>query len=289
VDGLRILLVEDNALNQQLALELIGRRGGVVTAVDNGKKAVDLLQQSEDDAFDLVLMDLHMPVMDGYEATRLIRADARRRHLPIVAMTAHALSEERDRCLALGMQDHVSKPLDPKKLYALLQRFHDPARHPAHPPAASAPGTQKPRTESAAAAAREAGAQAPRSAPSRSGLPQVAGLDVDAGLLMVEGDRDLYLRLLSGFVDHLGVAHEEIAQAVAAGDWQTLERETHTLKGLCGTVGAGDMQRLTAELEAAVRRRDESAVREGALALRAVGAPLLAALRDQLAVLREIH
>ncbi|MES1162123.1 MAG: Hpt domain-containing protein, partial [Rhizobacter sp.] len=117
----------------------------------------------------------------------------------------------------------------------------------------------------------------------------VAGLDVDAGLRMVEGDRELYLRLLSGFVDHLGVAHEEIAQAMAAGDWQTLERETHTLKGLCGTVGARDMQRLTAELEAAVRRHDESAVREGALALRAAGAPLMASLRDQLAVLREIR
>ena len=281
VDGLRILLVEDNALNQQLALELIGRRGGVITAVDNGKKAVDLLQQSEHDAFDLVLMDLHMPVMDGYEATRLIRADARWRHLPIVAMTAHALSEERDRCLALGMQDHVSKPLDPKKLYALLKRFHDPARGPASPLAA--------RTSAATTyAAPPAGAPVLRQTLSKRGLPQVAGLDVDAGLLMVEGDRDLYLRLLSGFVDHLGVAHEEIALAMTSGDWQTLERETHTLKGLCGTVGAADMQRLTAELEAAVRRRDESAVREGGLALRAAGAPLLAALRDQLAVLREI-
>jgi two-component system sensor histidine kinase/response regulator len=188
------------------------------------------------------------------------------------------------------MQDHISKPLDPKKLYALLKRFHDPARDPASVAApVAAPAGQPSRAPHASAPASAAGAPNRPWAPSPGGLPQVAGLDVDAGLLMVEGDRELYLRLLSGFVDHLGVAQEEIGQAMAVGDWQTLERETHTLKGLCGTVGAGGMQRLTAELEAAVRRRDASAVRERALALRAAGTPLAASLRDQLAVLREIR
>ncbi len=123
LDGLKVLLVEDNALNQQIARELLQRRGALVTVVHHGLQAVQTLQEAGPEAFHVVLMDLQMPVMDGHEATATIRQDARFDALPIVAMTAHVMPEERDRCLAEGMADHIGKPLDPARLGAVLARY----------------------------------------------------------------------------------------------------------------------------------------------------------------------
>ena len=122
--GLRVLLVEDNEMNQQVAKELLESAGAVVTVAGHGGIAVKLLREGPSpSAFDIVLMDLQMPEMDGYEATRLLRADPRFHELPILAMTAHALVEERERCLAAGMNDHVTKPIDPDALFAALTRW----------------------------------------------------------------------------------------------------------------------------------------------------------------------
>ena len=125
--GVRVLLVEDNDMNQQVATELLESAGAVVTVADHGGIAVKLLQEGpQPPPFDIVLMDLQMPEMDGLTATRLLRADPRFNDLPIVAMTAHALVEERERCLQAGMNDHVTKPIDPDALFAALARWTKP-------------------------------------------------------------------------------------------------------------------------------------------------------------------
>ena len=130
--GMRVLLVEDNLINQQLATELLASRGAEVSLANHGEEALNILAAHPAGHFDLVLMDLQMPVMDGYEATRRLRADPRLFRQPVVAMTAHAMTEERERCLALGMNEHLSKPIDPEKLFATVARFR---------PAGSATGT----------------------------------------------------------------------------------------------------------------------------------------------------
>ena len=125
---MRILLVEDNDMNQQVATELLESAGAVVTIANHGGEAVKILQRgpAKPLEFDVVLMDLQMPEMDGYTATRLLRADPRFKDLPIIAMTAHALVEERQRCLDAGMNDHVTKPIDPDALFAALKRWTKP-------------------------------------------------------------------------------------------------------------------------------------------------------------------
>ena len=123
--GARILLVEDNDINQQIAVELLEGVGAHMTVANNGREAVERLQR-ELAAYDLVLMDLQMPVMGGYEATVKIRSDARFAKLPIIAMTAHATIEEKQKCLDAGMNDHISKPIDPGALFETVGRFYKP-------------------------------------------------------------------------------------------------------------------------------------------------------------------
>ncbi|WP_157268924.1 response regulator [Azohydromonas aeria] len=132
--GLRALLVEDHPVNRELAVELLRRAGASTELATNGREAIDALERHGAQAFDVVLMDLQMPVMDGYAATRAIRERAEWRELPIVAMTAHALVEERERCLSLGMRGHITKPLDPRALARELAAYV-PAPRPARPAA----------------------------------------------------------------------------------------------------------------------------------------------------------
>ncbi len=258
LDGLRVFLVEDNALNQQLAIELLSRRGAIVKAVDNGCEAVEHLRMSGPTAYDVVLMDLHMPVMDGHEATRQIRADARFRSLPILAMTAHALDEERDHCLAIGMQDHISKPLEPKKLYATLARYH---------PLNKITSTRSEILRASASAGQ---------------VPQAPGLDSHQALARLDGDLDLYVRVLSGFADHLKACTPGLTTAAEAQDWPSLERDAHTLRGLCATVGANDMARLCAELERSLKLQNADRTQALVAALTQSAGDLLTLLLPQL-------
>jgi CheY-like chemotaxis protein len=125
--GARILLAEDNEINQQIATELLEGSGAKVKVANNGREAVEILSAGpQPPPFDIVLMDLQMPEMDGYQATARIRADSRLAMLPIVAMTAHATLEERQRCLDAGMNDHVGKPIDPDNLFETVGRFYKP-------------------------------------------------------------------------------------------------------------------------------------------------------------------
>ncbi|MES2088356.1 MAG: response regulator, partial [Pseudomonadota bacterium] len=235
LDGLRVLLAEDNSLNQQLATELLSRRGALVDVVNNGCEALERLRATGASGYDVVLMDLHMPVMDGYEATRQIRNDPSLCEVPVLAMTAHALQEERDRCLASGMQGHISKPLDPQKLYASLAAYC-PAVTDVIPRAAM---------------------------PTGEGLvshplvvPKAAGLNTEQALARLSGDADLYARTLQGFMQHVDGIMVPLQRAIEASDCTTLDREAHTLRGLLATVGANDLAQLAGCLESAAKARD---------------------------------
>ena len=141
--GARILLTEDNEINQQIAVELLEGAGAKVNVANNGREAVETLSNGpQPPPFDVVLMDLQMPEMDGYQATAKIRSDARFSTLPIIAMTAHATMEERQRCLAAGMNDHVSKPIDPAFLFETLGRYYKPAENAAGPAIAESKQTE---------------------------------------------------------------------------------------------------------------------------------------------------
>ncbi|RZI85521.1 MAG: hybrid sensor histidine kinase/response regulator [Rubrivivax sp.] len=233
LDGLRVLLAEDNALNQQLAIELLSRRGAMVKLVNNGCEAVEHLRMSGPGAYDVVLMDLQMPIMDGYEATLQIRADERFASLPILAMTAHALAEERERCLAIGMQDHISKPLEPHKLYTALKRYHVQAGIEPLNADASLP---TPRHDHGSTS---------------NALPRINGLDTRVALSHVDGSEELCLRVLNGFADHLAQVRTALPRLLQAEDWAALSREGHTLRGLSATVGAQALEALAAALEQA--------------------------------------
>ncbi len=234
--GVRILLAEDNEINQQIAVELLEGVGASVDVANNGREAVDkLLATGSETRYDVLLTDLQMPVMDGYQTTAMVRADARFAKLPIIAMTAHATVEERQRCLDAGMNDHVGKPIDPEALFATVARYCQPAPVPA------------------------AVAASPAEANVADDLPAIAGLDAADGLRRVAGNRKLYLKLLRQFAEQQADAPAQIAAQFTAGDFATAERTAHTVKGIAGNLAAGGVQAAAGELEKAIRAGNEPA------------------------------
>ena len=243
--GIRILLVEDNEMNQQVATELLQSAGAIVTVANNGAEAVNILTKgTQPPPFDVVLMDLQMPEMDGITATKLLRSDSRLKQLPIIAMTAHALVEERQRCLEAGLNDHVSKPIDPDALFSTLVKWAAPK-----PKSASHRVAESPSQIVSAPAGSE------------SSLPEIAGVNVTDGLKRVAGNRNLYLRLLSQFISQQGGAATEITAALDAGDRKSAERIAHTVKGVAGNLGISDVQFAAQKLEKAIRQNDDSVAR----------------------------
>ncbi|HXJ79892.1 MAG TPA: response regulator [Candidatus Methylomirabilis sp.] len=270
--GARILLAEDNDINQQIAVELLEGAGASVQVARNGREAVRILSEGPDPPrIDVVLMDLQMPEMDGYRATAELRAERRFGSLPIVAMTAHATLEERQRCLAAGMNAHIAKPIDPAVLFETLGRFYQPT----------------PEREVSQAGPADAPPQdaAPPRPPTRTstdddgGLPSVEGLDTADGLRRVVGNRGLYVKLLRQFVEQQGETPEDVARALRAGDHALAERLAHTLKGVAGNLGAGRVQSAAAALEQAIGGRGDAGAVE---ALRQRVAGELHALLDRL-------
>ena len=235
--GVRVLLTEDNEINQQIAIELLEGAGAHVTLANNGREAVDLLDANPT-GFDVVFMDLQMPVMDGHQAVAIIRDDARFATLPIIAMTAHASNAERDRCLAEGMNDHVSKPISPVILFSTLEKYYAPAR---------AAAVRAARGDVAAPAAEVTAAPVVADT-----LPRIAGLAVDEGLARVAGNTKLYLKLLRQFVAQEADAGARIRACLISGDRGTAERLAHTVKGVAGSLGAGAVQAAGGVLEKAI-------------------------------------
>jgi signal transduction histidine kinase/CheY-like chemotaxis protein/HAMP domain-containing protein len=271
--GAGILLVEDNEINQQIAVELLEGAGATVTIAANGREAVDMLSAStKRPPFDVVLMDLQMPEMDGFQATAKLRSDPRFATLPIIAMTAHATLEERQRCLAAGMNEHVAKPIDPGSLFGTVKRFLTP--RPGTPPAAAAAATP---SKSPAAPPRTGDAGAP------DGVPTIAGLDTQDGLARVGGNHTLYVKLLRRFVEQQGPIVSQITGSLAAGDVELAGRLAHTAKGVAGSIGARQVQAAAGEVEKLIRdRAPDAQVNPAAQRLSAVLDPLVTALRAAL-------
>ena len=257
--GARALVVEDNPLNQEVATEFLRTLGLEVDLVGDGASALHQVQRQ---AYDIVLMDMQMPVMDGLSATREIRKLPGQQALPIVAMTANAMATDRKRCLEAGMNDHIAKPIDPEQLLAKLRRWIMPAPRPA---AATEPGP------AVAASAPAAGADAT----CWQALAQVDGLDCQLGLRQAAGRESLYLGLLDRFVTGQADAPEQLAQAIARADWEQAERAAHTLKGVAAQIGAQALSEAAQQLELALRERRPATALEP---LRAAAARQLQAL-----------
>ncbi len=234
--GLRVMLVEDNPINQQLAVELMQEQGAQVDVAGNGQEGVDHINRHEPGYYNVVLMDLQMPVMDGYEATRLLRRDARHVNLPIIAMTAHAMADERQRCMVLGMNGHISKPIDPEVLYATLAGFLTVSAN-------ERPG---PVTAANLRIATDA-------SDGLTELPQIIGLDLAAGLRHTNGNKRLYARLLAGFARDSGGFADKLQKVLQSGHFDEALRQTHTLKGLAATLGAYEVRSLATALESSIR------------------------------------
>ncbi|MDB5966039.1 MAG: histidine kinase, partial [Polaromonas sp.] len=209
--GARILLAEDNDINQQIACELLRDAGFEVEVADNGKFALEMLQHRP---YDLVLMDMQMPVMDGLEATAAIRRIPALAGLPIVAMTANAMAEDRRSCMDAGMNDFLSKPVNPKDLWAMLLKWLPQPAAPRAPQAPAAPEVAVPQP------APQAGGQLPEG---------IAGLDVRDGLGRMMGKRPLYLTMLRRYVAGQKDCVRAIRAALEAGDTATAQRVAHTL------------------------------------------------------------
>jgi two-component system sensor histidine kinase/response regulator len=266
--NLSILLVEDNEVNQQIAAEMMQQAGIEVDVAENGRIALHMLAAADPEHYGMVFMDVQMPEMDGLEATRRIRADGRFGALPVVAMTAHAMLEERDRCFAAGMNDHLAKPVNPSVLYRAIARWC--------PQYVLAP------EESEIAAITDNAADAADAG--EAGLA-IAGLDVRDGLQRTLGNRAFYLQMLERFRDGQRDAAANIRRALGS-ERAVAERFAHTLKGVAGLVGARGIQELSGRLEQAIRAgADEAGLRAmldeldaGMAALHeAIGAALTAA------------
>jgi CheY-like chemotaxis protein len=225
--GVRLLLVEDNPINREVALDLLRDAGLEVDVAENGAEAVERVRRAR---YDLVLMDVQMPVLDGLGAARAIRALPDYRATPILAMTANAFEEGRRRCLDAGMDDHIGKPVDPERLYGALLNWL-PAR-PAKLPAAV-------QAESP-----------PPSAAWPGWLDTIPGLEPAQGLKCLNGKLDSYLRLLRRFVDVHGGDAVILRRQLSADDCNGARRLAHTLKGVAGSLGAVRVQSLATELDA---------------------------------------
>jgi len=244
IKGARVLLAEDNIINQILAKELLTRAGLQVTIADNGKQAVELVEKM---TFDVILMDLQMPEMDGFEATGIIRGNISEHQLPIIAMTANAMAGDRDRCLAAGMNDHVPKPIEPKILFESLVKWI-PACEKELPLS-----LQRPLEGSLADSLADKVAISPdisshehhhgdrMEEPLESKVvlpPQLEGIDIKTGLNRTGGNEELYIKLLTHFVNDHGNDTQLIEDAVSRNDITLAHRIAHTLKGVAGGLGA---------------------------------------------------
>jgi two-component system sensor histidine kinase/response regulator len=221
--GANILLVEDNDVNQEVASEILKNAGCAVRIATDGEAAIRAVQEA---AYDLVLMDVQMPVMDGLAATREIRNLPRFAALPIIAMTANAMKEDRQKCLEAGMNDYIAKPIDPDAMFSTLRRYYFNSDDQAAPRDVESSG---------------AGA-----------LPPIPGIDTVSGLRRVVGNRDLYFDLLRRYSEGQRDAATRIKEALDGGDRSLAERLAHTLKGVSGNIGASEAQTVAATLEAAI-------------------------------------
>lgn len=257
LQGLRVLLVEDNEINREIATELLTDAGLLVDIAENGQEACDQVARVGD-GYAAVLMDVQMPVMDGIEATKRIRQRWSPDRLPVIAMTAHAYAEERQKCLDAGMDDHIAKPVDPAVLVQVLNhRLRPPVQEAILPPVAGS-------------AAPKAGALP----------PQLPPFDLERALKRVNGKAALLRRLIVSFGETQANAGPDLRRLLAEGRQEEARRLSHTLKGLAGSLELPQVQSVAADLERALMAGDLSNPDLRIAELERALAPAIAAARS---------
>jgi len=266
--GARVLLVEDNEINQQVASEILKGAGLEVTLANNGQEAVHAVKQGK---FHAVLMDIQMPVMDGYEATMRIRKwevglrnkigintdqkseirdpKSQIQEIPIIAMTAHAMTGDREKSLQAGMVDHVAKPIDPDQLFTTLQKWILPLSNQDPIPSAA--------IESAGSGKGTVSKDALSAEPVKTDddLPEtLQGFDIEQGLKRMQGNRKLYRKLLLDFASDYDNAADDIHRALTAGDINQVHSLVHNIKGLAGNLSATGLQNAATAMDNAVKK-----------------------------------
>ncbi len=234
--GARVLLVEDNQINQQVAMEILQGVGLDVTIANNGQEGVDAAKKNP---YDVVLMDIQMPVMDGLTATREIRKEQKFIDLPIIAMTAHAMAGDENKSLEAGMNGHVTKPIDPEQLFSTLQKWIKPCEKRTQVEASEAPVKQ---------------AESGKAALAEDELPEfLSGFDLADGLKRLQGNKKLYRKLLLSFATDYNEVANKIRRALDAEDFDQAHSLVHNLKGLAGNLAATELQASAVNLEKLVK------------------------------------
>ncbi|RJF96220.1 7TM diverse intracellular signaling domain-containing protein [Noviherbaspirillum saxi] len=245
-DGSRVLLVEDNEVNQQIAREMLAATGLQVDVANNGRIALEKLFAGGPHAYDLVLMDIQMPEIGGHAATRRIRMDPRYAGLPVLAMTAHATAEERAECVRSGMQDHITKPINPDHFYQTLMHWLTPPDV-----LASDSSSVATAIEPLDATVRSAAAGLDPDIP-----VDIPGFDTVDTLHRLSNDVDLYHRVLEMLIPSLSASLGQFSSAAAAGDHAAARSVVHTVHGMAANVGAIELAEYASELEEILARRE---------------------------------
>ena len=283
IAGSHILLVEDNEINQLVATELLAEGNVKVEVANNGKEALDMIL-ARPTHWDVVLMDMQMPVMDGVTATIEVRKTISAEQLPIVAMTANAMEQDKEKCMTAGMQDFVTKPIDPDVLWETLLRVIRPKTTSLEPAALTTISPVVSDVKAAAVSVASAGlTQSSASAPivvERFVLPTgIQGLDSELGLRRVSGKIALYETILRKYISSQATVIDELYSAVTQQDFELAKRLAHTTKGVSGNIGATEVQEVAAEIEAALGESvDSVAILAKLTVLQLALAPLLQSL-----------
>jgi PAS domain S-box-containing protein len=232
IQGARILLVEDNEINQQVAKEMLEKAGFVINIAEDGQQGVEAVEKA---SYDLVLMDIQMPVMDGYEATRAIRKKTRFKDLPILAMSASAMTQDREESLSAGMNDHVAKPIELQQLFSALLKWIKPGE----------------REVNQGVRQKALGNRDEVDLPD-----ELPGINIKTGLSRVGGNKKLYRDLLIKFHRDNQDITEQIQKALEKGDHELAQRLAHTVKGVAGNIGVGDVQMAAEVVEMKIKNEE---------------------------------
>ncbi|SCY87703.1 hybrid sensor histidine kinase/response regulator [Desulfoluna spongiiphila] len=237
--GLSVLLVEDNPINRMVATEMLQGSGALIDTAECGTEAVEKVKAQR---YDVVLMDIQMPQMDGFQATRAIRNDLKRISLPIIAMTAHAMYGDREKCLAAGMNDYISKPIDRTRLFSAIRK--------------------NTRLSEALKMESRYAQRTPRTASSQELPFTLPGLNLDEGIHRLGGSWDTYVRILKEFKTQYTPFFTEFRKLMAADDLEGAALSAHALKGVAGNISAGDLMLAAKTLETAIREGQKDRILE---------------------------
>jgi len=254
--GANVLLVEDNEINQEVATELFESMGLVVEIAGNGKIATEKILESDPSKFSLVFMDIQMPVMDGYTATKTIRNNKDYLKVPIVAMTADVMEGVKEKCLELGMKDFVSKPINPAEVVKAIVNWAVRPSSTVHSPQSTVDSRQS------TVGSRQSSVEK-KEAESEVDIPEIPGLNIESALGRMNNKKKLYLSILEKFYNNNQNIISEIKVTLEKGDYETAKRLIHTLKGVCGNIGADSLHENTKLVETSIHEKNSLKIEEG--------------------------